>query len=93
QLPAHFLTGALGLGQNRAQALNLRIALFQQLFLRPALTGSLAVLTQQPLVVPVQAGEFVLFDDHALLQLPHLHLHLLQLRFVAALFLLALFTA
>ena len=52
--------------------------------------GSLAVLTQQPLVVPVQAGELVLFDDHALLQLPHFHLHLLQLRFMAALFLLAL---
>ncbi|MNH09795.1 hypothetical protein D3C79_692560 [compost metagenome] len=51
------------------------------------------MLTQQALVVAVQAGQLVLLDDHALLQLAHFHLQLLQLRLVAALFLFTLFAA
>ncbi|MNT17415.1 hypothetical protein D3C72_1525620 [compost metagenome] len=93
QLPTHFFAGTLRLGQDRAQALDLRIALFQQFILRPAGAGSLAMLTQQALVVAVQAGQLVLLDDHALLQLAHFHLQLLQLRLVAALFLFTLFAA
>ncbi|MNP68695.1 hypothetical protein D3C76_1646890 [compost metagenome] len=49
--------------------------------------------TQQALVITVQAGQFILLDDHTLLQLAHLHLQLLQLRFVPALLLLTLFAA
>ena len=58
QLAAHLFAGALCLGQDRAQALDLRIALLQQLVLRPALAGRLAVFAQQALVVAVQAGQF-----------------------------------
>ncbi|MNH33097.1 hypothetical protein D3C79_935870 [compost metagenome] len=48
---------------------------------------------QQALVIAVQPGQFILLDDHALLQLAHFYLQLLQLRLVAALLLLALLAA
>jgi hypothetical protein len=51
QLPAHFIAGALRLGQYRAQALDLCITLLEQVIQNLAFAARLTVLAQQALVV------------------------------------------
>ncbi|KPU61655.1 hypothetical protein AN403_5702 [Pseudomonas fluorescens] len=83
----------LSSGQCALSSLQSLEPLLQQLLLGPLILLQLPGLGEQPLIVAVQSGQFVLLDDQSLLQLTYLQLHLLNLGLVTALFLLALLLA
>ena len=86
-------TRLVGLLQALKKCLPLGFAAFQLACLGLAVVQMLTGFGDQPLVVAVQAGQFVLAHRQALLQLADFHLQLLHLCLVAALLLFALLAA
>lgn len=84
---------ALSSGQRAPGGFQVLDLLRQKLLLRMLLSLRLPRLSEQARIVAVQLGQFVLFDDQGLLQLPQLQLKLLYLAFVPALILLSLILA
>lgn len=84
---------ALSAGQRAPGGFQGLDLLRQKLLLRMLLFLRLPRLGEQARIVAVQLGQFVLLDDQGLLQLAQLHLPLLDLSLMAALFLLALLLA